>query len=422
MPNAAIGWKQPNGFYYPPALHSKNLFFKDVDTRHFVITPRFTDCTTRTSSFCLDKVQAQKEYCVWTEQMFDSFTSIDRQTVLNDDDGTLTGYKDTTVVNMDDFFRAPVEAIECLSDNTSATSPYQYLTTVLYPRCLTPGQTCTNWEKDCTNSRCSGVPLYRQDLMPDSDKGVAKNILMMGQANGQRSTLTVNNGTYYLDTAEGDNTKVGGFPKNSNNVFEKDQTYYLFLIYATENTQQTYRFYVGEGTDFNPKTIQMIQANIEPGNPEFKNFKDLPDGRAKWLGDDKTTAKGVVEVRLRVSDYPDVAAKYKAARKNKCQPASYCTWKADTETCVDATGSDTVCRWGGAHPECPDGGCIGITFTLPGGFKTLENTETVRPRAACVAQNFTDEDGKKVWDVSLQPLTDGVCPQPADTLTPDFCK
>src|SRR5262249_27361456 len=27
LPNAAIGWKQPNGFYYPPAFHSRNLFF-----------------------------------------------------------------------------------------------------------------------------------------------------------------------------------------------------------------------------------------------------------------------------------------------------------------------------------------------------------------------------------------------------------
>ena len=24
LPNAAIGWKQPNGFYYPPAFHSKS--------------------------------------------------------------------------------------------------------------------------------------------------------------------------------------------------------------------------------------------------------------------------------------------------------------------------------------------------------------------------------------------------------------
>ena len=41
MPNAAIGWKQPNGFYYPPALYSKNLDFNNVDIRHFVIEPLF---------------------------------------------------------------------------------------------------------------------------------------------------------------------------------------------------------------------------------------------------------------------------------------------------------------------------------------------------------------------------------------------
>jgi hypothetical protein len=41
LPNAAIGWKQPNGFYYPPAFHSTNLFFDSVDIRHFVIEPCF---------------------------------------------------------------------------------------------------------------------------------------------------------------------------------------------------------------------------------------------------------------------------------------------------------------------------------------------------------------------------------------------
>ena len=35
LPNAAIGWKQPNGFYYPPAFHSSNLFFDNVDNPPF---------------------------------------------------------------------------------------------------------------------------------------------------------------------------------------------------------------------------------------------------------------------------------------------------------------------------------------------------------------------------------------------------
>ena len=45
LPNAAIGWKQPNGFFYPPAFHSQNLFFDKADIRHFVIQPEFDSGT-----------------------------------------------------------------------------------------------------------------------------------------------------------------------------------------------------------------------------------------------------------------------------------------------------------------------------------------------------------------------------------------
>jgi G8 domain len=414
MPNAAIGWKQPNGFYYPPALHSKNLFFKDVDIRHFVVTPLFAEGT-----LTADTGRIKDEYCNWNEGLFNSFTSIDRQTVLNDDDGTLTGFKGTTVINLDDFFHAPVEAIQCQSDNTSVTSPYQYLTTVVYPKCLTDGS-CQNWDKTCTNPSCSGVALYRQDLMPESDKDpkkkqtVAKSIRMMGQNTGQRSTLTVNRGTYYLDTALDFNS----------NLFQAEQTYYLFLIYAREDAEQTYRFYVGENSDFDLASIQMVQAHIAPDPVLFQNFQPLPkcdpgsrDCRARWLGNNKATAKGVVEVLLKVSDFPGVAEKFKTAREKKCQPATYCTWNASKDRCEDASGSDAVCRWAIAHPECPEGGCIGIVFKLPAGFKTLADSAIPRPPAVCLSKAAP-------WDVSFQDLTvsDGVCPKASDTLAPDFCR
>ena len=41
LPNAAIAWKQSNGFYYPPAFHSTNLFFNYVAIRHYLIEPLF---------------------------------------------------------------------------------------------------------------------------------------------------------------------------------------------------------------------------------------------------------------------------------------------------------------------------------------------------------------------------------------------
>ena len=62
MPNAAIAWKQPNGFYYPPAFHSTNLFFNNVEFRHFVIEPLFQPGT-----FTTDPVAAQKRYCNWND-------------------------------------------------------------------------------------------------------------------------------------------------------------------------------------------------------------------------------------------------------------------------------------------------------------------------------------------------------------------
>ncbi len=110
LANAAIAWKQPNGFYYPPAFHSKNLFFDKVDIRHFVIEPLF-----KPGTFDTDNVAIKKHYCTSAPGMLIDFTDVDRQTELNDDDGSLTGLADTISVNLDQFFSAPVETVECES-------------------------------------------------------------------------------------------------------------------------------------------------------------------------------------------------------------------------------------------------------------------------------------------------------------------
>ncbi|MGO8843599.1 MAG: hypothetical protein ACLQF1_21500 [Methyloceanibacter sp.] len=200
-PNAAIGWKQPNGFYYAPAFHSVNLFFGGVDIRHFVTDPFFKRGPL---SFTTDENETKKSYCTWNPAYFQGFTDIDRETVLNDDDGTLTGLtspvglgsakNDTISVNKADFFKAPTEAWECASDfptHTSAyapkclpatakTSPYEYVSTVIYPECAKGAPPppkngspsfCVddaNWGSVCTasppNFGCPGVQLYRQLL------------------------------------------------------------------------------------------------------------------------------------------------------------------------------------------------------------------------------------------------------------------
>jgi hypothetical protein len=73
VPNAAIAWKQSNGFFYPPAFHSDNLFFNNVDIRHFVIEPLFNPGT-----FTTDAGKVKTRYCTWTTTMFNNFTDVDR--------------------------------------------------------------------------------------------------------------------------------------------------------------------------------------------------------------------------------------------------------------------------------------------------------------------------------------------------------
>ncbi len=256
MPNAAIGWKQPNGFYYPPAFHSDNLYFHNVEIRHFVTQPLFKQGTYLTDD-SEGPTGVKANYCNWTSDMFNNWTDIDRQTELNDDDGTLTGYSDTISVNKDPFFSAPQEGIECNSDETAKTSPYDYVTSVVYPDCGTTG-TCgtvtvgngsyATWNQDCANETCSGVPLYRQY---DADRtGPRHAIQMAGQSTYQRSTLAANNGLYYVDTTQSAEAQVKmQGPRSLLNVFQAGKTYYSFLLYAKPSTRQSYQIYVGKSPE-----------------------------------------------------------------------------------------------------------------------------------------------------------------------------
>lgn len=180
LPNAAVAWKQPNGFIYPPAFHSTNLFFNNVAIRHYVIEPRFEAPQGVTGeqdfgqggTYLTDGRRAADEYCgSLPTNFFAGFSGIDRQTELNDDDGSLTGLvnsvkadqprlKQTISINEDSFFDAPVKTAECKSNvgidpnkacpvngklpqtetpATALTSPYDYVTTVIVPGCSTSG-------------------------------------------------------------------------------------------------------------------------------------------------------------------------------------------------------------------------------------------------------------------------------------------
>jgi hypothetical protein len=435
LPNAAIGWKQPNGFFYPPSFHSTNLFFGNVDIRHYVIDALFTENT-----YLQDTTRLTAEYCKpigapsYATDFFQGFTDIDRQTELNDDDGSLTGLTNnatprptgTISVNPIEFFNAPRETAECLSnlgvtpnlacptngklpptptEPTAKTSPYDYVTTVVFPQCgldsgggPNPGRCgddtkdetekppntdrvllsvgrAGNWSRECTNPACYGAPLYRQFLTgggtskdnatregkrwfdngcnddKTQDKCRWPFTRMGGQSTYQRSTLTVNHGTYYLDTSVTKNTqrtekfstifpcdikKTGFCQPRSVNLFLKGQTYFMFFLYAKRATKQTYQIYVGPGFNFKPKPGSGDPSDLHATRATLNS---LPvnkitnvDWPAAWTANynDADACKnskpfsltcGILQITIDMKDQADLDLKPK---NGLCLPKTFC--------------------------------------------------------------------------------------------------
>ncbi|HEU0154958.1 MAG TPA: hypothetical protein VFQ82_02730, partial [Stellaceae bacterium] len=481
LPNAAIAWKQPNGFFYPPAFHSTNLFFDNVDIRHYVIAPLFKapDGVTPDQNFGqggtyitdLKGVSVngtktlqgvEDAYCgalgkiddTGFSNFFTGFTGIDRQTELSDDDGSLTGLsnslprfvpsnpsKQTISLNEDQFFSAPVETPECLSNigvtaanactaakvtapaATARTSPYDYVNTVVWHP-----KVDGVWDADCTNETCYGVPIYRQFLT--GTKGTDEKsstgewahwfhngcntdpgrqtpqcrwpfIRMAGSAIAQRNTMTVNNGTYYLETTVPEETQKNedlnrNGPESKKtlnsfiNVFQDGQTYYVFFLYAKKTTKQTYQIYVGDNfhvdTDLQAIHMQVPDINFIP-KPIAKQPAWLT---AKPLG---TDGEGILTVTV---DFNGVNELNPTPANGLCEPQTFCSasgekppgvqcgcaLKADDplvkadpglmKECVKVCGT-----WAVKALDCPKDGCLGFQFTLK-GFKA-DGVLTHRP-------------------------------------------
>ncbi|MEO6327124.1 MAG: G8 domain-containing protein [Thermoanaerobaculia bacterium] len=443
MPNAAIGWKQPNGFYYPPAFHSDRLFFGgDVEIRHFVIEPVFREPTPAAPKLFITAAETtavSEHFTLFNTELFKGFTDVDRQTVLNDDDGSLTGYRDTISVNLDPFFTGPREVIECLSDATARTSPYEHVTTVIYPRCAVEG-TCSrsyekppipnphegDWDRACSSPECYGVPLVRQHLTK-ADGGEAKSIFMMGQAIGQRNSLTVNHGTYYVDTTKGRRVQEQAvYPPNNDcniSVFRKGEVYNLFLIFGKPSTKQTYQIFVGKNAAFDAaRDVWITQADIRIDPIKFTDGAAPP---ASWKPTyDRGT--GILTVTLDFGAVANLDVALKSAREENCRPKTFCEWKDDGNagagSCREiVTKSEGVCRWAVKDVDCPSGGgCYGIGFRLPPEFSTDPATD---PRPAPVCLKTTDADFTS-WNVPMAAVAAslaGNCPPQGEVPRDGFC-
>jgi cell migration-inducing and hyaluronan-binding protein len=327
-PTQRSAGSNPTGSIIPPAFHSRNLFFKDVQIRHYVVEPLTFPGTYRTN---VKQTQDQYAAVGGNTNMFGNWSDVDRQTELSDDDGSLTGFINTISVNEDPFLRAPVQTAQCRSNvgvdannacatqtppnpPTARTSPYDHITTVLYPADQGGGPD-SSWAIECSNENCTGVPIYRQyltgvkgkdaagstrewatwmtnkcddqyadllhkvravlpydpyDPMADPNRilpildpttagfqNLAKTcpsafVRMAGMALRQRSVLTVNNGRYYIDTTQSD-----AFQRNTPDL-EPKRTRFVNVF---EGGKSYYVFFVfAKGT-----THQTYQIYVGPG-------------------------------------------------------------------------------------------------------------------------------------------------------------
>ncbi len=451
LPNAGIAWKQSNGFYYPPAFHSDKLFFDNVDIRHFIVEPLF-----QPGSLTTDTKKVEARYCIYAPDMFSTFTDIDRQTELSDDDGTLTGllgpqnsqtklFDPAISVNKDKFFDVPLETAECASDipalmrqgakcpyqsadakfnysglcATANTSPYQYVTSVVFPDCAVTG-TCTappnDWGAVCQDQTCYGVPLYREDINPG--EVAASEIRMMADSTYQRSNLTVNNGLFYIDTTVSQ-AKQSAY--TNPNVFVGGQTYYVFQLFPKPDTSVTYQLYVG--TDFDPSTqLAPVRVNQLNNPPTFTTgaYGSYPCPQ----GGCYNQSTGILTVPLDMSLFSDFKANYEQERENECAPATFCTWNASKKVCgcnpSQTSASMSECEnacgnWSTKDVDCPSGGCYGFAIQLPSDF--VAGTPAVGPPSVACYPNNTE------WNVQFsQPLrSPGRCATQTPPSMGSFC-
>jgi hypothetical protein len=439
LPNAAIAWKQSNGFYYPPAFHSRNLYFHNVDIRHYVIEPLFKSGTYKT-----DPSQTRPRYCNTEPTMFDNFTDIDRQTELNDDDGSLTGLVNTISVNQDPFFNAPTQDTECRSDvmqnvaGTAKTSPYDYVTAVIYPDSCTAAQkvpadpTCGDpgWYKDCGNPRCYGVPLYRQLLTPGESTAPA--IRMAGQGFGQRSTMIPNNGVYYIDTTV--SAKTQSVTANLLNVFGSGKKYHLLLLFAKPSSTETFQIFVGKnlpnnGSDY-LNTLTAETANL---NGTAFTFTPLQGGWPAEWGRSYDSTHGTITVTMNMN-FSTFTTDYTNSIPGRCQPQSMCTPGANNTCVCNITDkknylyndcqadSSAICSWAIKDIDYPDGGAYGFSFTMPTD-PTVNNTGA-RPGPDCFPQYTNAQMTPSPWNVPFavaSPDVAGDCYYANSPPSPTFC-
>ena len=306
--DAAIGWKQANGFYYPPAFdYRRSAFLKSrSDDLNMCLTAApgdFMNLRFQPGGCRHNVVDRTQIYQVGNMEALDArdllrqsgpknelqVGTIDFATILLDLDGTLTGSTSTidgrpspgltTSVSRNRFYDAPSQSPECLAYGVQ-TSPYTFVSTVMGELREAPSSEHNVILRGGDKAKWAGSPavaIYRQWKLAEDEKSekekpcsqvcggdqyACPRASFMGMANlHQPSYLTMTEpqgvgkaqtgGLYYIDTASGDQALScvkgnGGFTPGR---FSGGQSYVLYNLFPQRDSRTTYQLFVGDGVD-----------------------------------------------------------------------------------------------------------------------------------------------------------------------------
>ncbi|MFN8643231.1 MAG: hypothetical protein U0802_16815 [Candidatus Binatia bacterium] len=442
--DAAVGWKQPNGFYYPPAFAFENTAFFGDTVRHNVVDQYGTYVQGTLTDPAKPSTYAPL-------QTYTGITPIDASTILNDLDGTFTGtcwgescdtlsdpdpQRRTASVSANHFFDAPSQAPECLSVGVQ-TSPGDFLTSVIAP--LTSDGTAidpTVWGTYPT------VAIYRQRLL-DSETSCSGSVcdgsawsceqatFMMGAENGQAPYLTANDGVYYIDTDA--TAQAPSCVANANfsaAPFAAGQPYVVYQLFAKDDSTVTYQLYTGTGATGQWVWVQPhLTSASAPSNNMVVTPIDDPTLLQQLAAQATVGQDGVLQLTF---DSSLIAADFAFAARDadeKCVPRDACQIAADGSGCELAStfaepdlaaAVDDICQTWATRvagttatsndlslSDCPANGCLGYRFTLPSSWTPQPYAAVGRPHVTC----FPQDDA---WDRPLQVISQdaAVCPTP----------
>jgi hypothetical protein len=136
----------------------------------------------------------------------------------------------------------------------------------------------------------------------------------------------------------------------------------------------------------------------------------------------------VLTVTLNLSAF---AHDFASAAKDLCVPENFCQFSDKDNTCVGKSGGlgnltpaerNITCGRAGEDVDCPKGGCVGFSVTLPPGFKaedqtTANNSALVNGLATC----FPKDANWNVTPIAAPGGLAGACVGKNAPIKMDFC-